>query len=73
MKNFIHYITQRYLKDVVVTGYIDFKHTHIFHPRFERLFFIFDMIIYEIYINNSGLILIRMINLLSTFQNTTRH
>lgn len=43
MKHFIHYITQGFLKDVIVTGYIDFKHTHIFHPRFEKLFFIFDI------------------------------
>ncbi|CAI3954346.1 unnamed protein product [Commensalibacter papalotli (ex Botero et al. 2024)] len=61
MKHFVHYITQRYIKDIIVSGYIDFENTHIFHQVYER-FFIFDVVIYEIYMDNYGCISANKIN-----------
>ena len=61
MKNFINCLTQEKLNDVIVSGYIDSEIPLVFHPMFERLFFVFDDLTYEIYLDD-GLIKANEIN-----------
>ncbi|HEM7144098.1 hypothetical protein AB7044_19345 [Providencia stuartii] len=47
---------QQPLQDVVITGYTDTEEYSRFHPMYERIYFIFDEKIFELYINDSGII-----------------
>ena len=61
MENFINCLTQEKLNDVIVSGYIDSEMPLVFHPMFERLFFVFDDLTYEVYLDD-GLIKANEIN-----------
>ena len=61
MESFINHLTQEILNDVIVTGYIDSEETPVFHPMYERLFFVFSDLTYEMYLDG-GLIKLNEIN-----------
>lgn len=44
------------LHDVMITGYTDTDEYSRFHPMYERMYFIFDEKILELYINDNGVI-----------------
>ncbi|CAI3922601.1 unnamed protein product [Commensalibacter communis] len=58
MQNFTCCLITETLNDVVVTGFINAnnKNQSIFHPLYDRLFFIFDQFIYQIYLDDGGFI-----------------
>lgn len=61
MESFINHLTQEILNDVIVTGYIDSEEMPVFHPMYERLFFVFSDLTYEMYLDD-GLIKLNEIN-----------
>lgn len=61
MESFINHLTQEILNDVIVTGYIESEETPVFHPMYERLFFVFSDLTYEMYLDG-GLIKLNEIN-----------
>lgn len=61
MESFINYLTQETLNDVIVTGYIDSEELPVFHPMYERLFFVFSDLTYEVYLDD-GLIKVNIVN-----------
>ncbi|WP_315315140.1 hypothetical protein [Pantoea vagans] len=61
MEGFINCLTQETLNDVVVTGYVDCEELPVFHPMYERLFFIFSDLTYEVYLED-GLIKVNEVN-----------
>jgi len=61
MEGFINCLTQETLNDVVVTGYVDCEELPVFHPMYERLFFIFSDLTYEVYLED-GLIKVSEVN-----------
>lgn len=44
------------LKDVMIAGYIDYATLPIFHPFYDRLYFIIDEVIFELYLSEAGII-----------------
>lgn len=61
MEEFINCLTRETLSDVVVTGYVDYEELPVFHPMYERLFFIFNELTYEVYLED-GLIKVNEVN-----------
>lgn len=56
MKKFIDTLINESVIDVFVSGYIDSKTPAVFHPLYERLYFIFADKKFELYIDNDGMI-----------------
>lgn len=52
MMSFFSDIMQRGVSDVVVTGYIDSEVYPVFHPMYDRIYFIVGEDIFEIYIDD---------------------
>ena len=66
MKNFINNITHGNLIDVVVSGYINAESPPVFHPMNERIYFITNDVIFELYIDD-GIILCNKLKSISTW------
>lgn len=56
MKNFIKYASNRIVSDVIVTGYLDSETPLVFHPMYDRIYFVIEDSTFEIYINDDGLV-----------------
>lgn len=56
MKNFVNTITDNTIIDVLVSGYVDFEKNLIFHPMYDRIYFVFDSMKFEISIDDFGFI-----------------
>lgn len=44
------------VSDIVVTGYIDSDIPPVFHPMYDRVYFISGEAIFEVYIGNDGIV-----------------
>ncbi|MFQ1012468.1 hypothetical protein ACFX2U_06350 [Gilliamella apicola] len=56
MKQLFNYIMQGTIIDVMVSGYIDTETLPVFHPMYERIYFIINENIFELYIDDDGII-----------------
>ena len=56
MKQLFNYIMQGTIIDVMVSGYIDTETLPVFHPMHERIYFIINENIFELYIDDDGII-----------------
>ena len=56
MKQLFNYIMQGTIIDVMVSGYIDTETLLVFHPMYERIYFIINENIFELYIDDDGII-----------------
>ncbi|MEE4483572.1 hypothetical protein V2T44_11520 [Serratia ficaria] len=56
MKNFIKYASNRIVSDVIVTGYLDSETPPVFHPMYDRIYFVIEDSTFEIYINDDGFV-----------------
>lgn len=56
MKQLFNYIMQSTIIDVMVSGYIDTETLPVFHPMYERIYFIINENIFELYIDDDGII-----------------
>ncbi|MER5167643.1 hypothetical protein ACJ8JY_12680 [Serratia sp. CY54039] len=56
MKEFIEHVTRSSVSDIIVTGYIDGETPPVFHPMYDRVYFISDEAIFELYINDDGVV-----------------
>ena len=56
MKQLFNYIIQGTISDVMVSGYIDTETLPVFHPMYERIYFIINENIFELYIDDDGII-----------------
>lgn len=52
MKQLFNYIMQGTIIDVMVSGYIDTETLPVFHPMYERIYFIINENIFELYIDD---------------------
>lgn len=53
MNEFINYIVQSTVKDVLITGYVDSEIPSSFHPMYDRIYFVISEI-YSNYILMTG-------------------
>ena len=56
MKQLFNCIMQGTIIDVMVSGYIDTETLPVFHPMYERIYFIINENIFELYIDDDGII-----------------
>lgn len=56
MKQLFNYIMQGTIIDVMVSGYIDTETLPVFQPMYERIYFIINENIFELYIDDDGII-----------------
>lgn len=56
MKQLFNCIMQGTIIDVMVSGYIDPETLLVFHPMYERIYFIINENIFELYIDDDGII-----------------
>ena len=56
MKQLFNYIMQGTIIDVMISGYIDTETLPVFHPMYERIYFIINENIFELYIDDDGII-----------------
>lgn len=56
MSEFSEHIVKFGVRDVVVTGYIDSDAPPVFHPMYDRVYFISDETIFEFYIDDDGVV-----------------
>ncbi|MEL5349841.1 hypothetical protein PTR25_08650 [Serratia nevei] len=56
MSEFSEHIIKFGVSDIVVTGYIDSDTPPVFHPMYDRVYFISDEAIFELYINDDGVV-----------------
>lgn len=56
MENFINALTNEPIIDVIVSGYIDSESPSVFHPMYDRVYFIFNNMKFEVCIDNFGFI-----------------
>lgn len=56
MQDFINALTTEPIVDVIVSGFLDAKQPLIFHPMYERLYFIFNSMKFELCIDEFGTI-----------------
>ena len=56
MKQLFNCIMQGTIIDVMVSGYIDTETLLVFHPMYERIYFIINENIFELYIDDDGII-----------------
>ncbi|ELY1865525.1 hypothetical protein SL013_005032 [Serratia marcescens] len=56
MSEFSEHIIKFWVSDIVVTGYIDSDTPPVFHPMYDRVYFISDEAIFELYINDDGVV-----------------
>ena len=56
MKQLFNCIMQGTINDVIVSGYIDTETLPVFHPMYERIYFIINENIFELYIDDDGII-----------------
>ncbi|ELX7028110.1 hypothetical protein U1K26_000948 [Salmonella enterica] len=61
MNEFINVSIREPVVDVLVSGFIDENDSLVFHPMYNRIYFIFNNNIFELYINDDGYINIRNI------------
>ncbi|EMH1200103.1 MULTISPECIES: hypothetical protein [Serratia] len=61
MKEFIEHITRSSVSDIIVTGYIDGETVPVFHPMYDRVYFISDETIFELYIDDDGIVNSRLV------------
>lgn len=54
MREFVNKIAKEKILDVLISGYIDCENVPIFHPMYERMYFIFDKLILELLISSDG-------------------
>ncbi|MFP2424328.1 hypothetical protein ACLEXA_22860 [Pseudescherichia vulneris] len=63
MNEFINYIVQSTVKDVLITGYVDSEIPSSFHPMYDRIYFVISDDIFELYIDD-GLINCNKLNVI---------
>ncbi|WP_338859603.1 hypothetical protein WCU37_11965 [Serratia marcescens] len=56
MSEFSEHVIKFWVSDIVVTGYIDSDTPPVFHPMYDRVYFISDEAIFELYINDDGVV-----------------
>ncbi|MDX5629085.1 MULTISPECIES: hypothetical protein [unclassified Brenneria] len=56
MENFINALTNEQIIDVIVSGYVDSESPSVFHPMYDRVYFIFNNMKFEVCIDNLGFI-----------------
>ena len=56
MKQLFNCIMQGTIIDVMISGYIDTETLPVFHPMYERIYFIINENIFELYIDDDGII-----------------
>ena len=52
MKQLFNCMLQGNISDVMVTGYIDTESPPVFHPMYDRIYFIINENIFELYIDD---------------------
>ena len=52
MKQLFNHMIQGTISDVMVSGYIDVETLPVFHPMYERIYFIVNENIFELYIDD---------------------
>lgn len=61
MKKFIDSMMQGTISDVVISGFTDSDGPLIFHPMYERMYFTLSDCMYELYIDDDGVIRAKVI------------
>ncbi|MGP2986465.1 hypothetical protein ACTVLM_04935 [Serratia marcescens] len=56
MSKFSGHVIKFGVSDIVVTGYIDSDTPPVFHPMYDRIYFISGEAIFEVYIGNDGIV-----------------
>lgn len=56
MSEFSENIIKYGVGDIIVTGYIDSDTLPVFHPMYDRVFFISGEVIFEFYIDDDGVV-----------------
>ncbi len=56
MSEFSEHLIKFGVSDIVVTGYIGSDTPPVFHPMYDRIYFISDEAIFELYINDDGVV-----------------
>ncbi len=56
MKQLFNCIMQGTIIDVMISGYINTETLPVFHPMYERIYFIINENIFELYIDDDGII-----------------
>lgn len=56
MSKFSEHVIKFGVSDIVVTGYIDSDIPPVFHPMYDRVYFISGEAIFEVYIGNDGIV-----------------
>lgn len=68
MKFHIESVLNKAVKDVLVTGYLDtgdsftLNSCPVFHPMYDRLYFVFEDFISEFFVDEKGIVCINTIN-----------
>lgn len=56
MSKFSGHVIKFGVSDIVVTGYIDSDTPPVFHPMYDRIYFISGEVIFEFYIDDDGVV-----------------
>ncbi|GJK48266.1 hypothetical protein PTR15_09395 [Serratia nevei] len=56
VSKFSEHVIKFGVSDIVVTGYIDSDIPPVFHPMYDRVYFISGEAIFEVYIGNDGIV-----------------
>lgn len=56
MSEFSEHLIKFGVSYIVVTGYIDSDTPPIFHPMYDRIYFISGEVVFEVYIGNDGIV-----------------
>ncbi|BEM53023.1 hypothetical protein FUU19_11855 [Serratia sp. Lou2A] len=56
VSKFSEHVIKFGVSDIVVTGYIDSDMPPVFHPMYDRVYFISGEAIFEVYIGNDGIV-----------------
>ncbi|MDP0518935.1 hypothetical protein QOT19_06220 [Serratia marcescens] len=56
VSKFSEHVIKFGVSDIVVTGYIDSDMPPVFHPMYDRVYFISGEAIFEVYIGNDGVV-----------------
>ncbi|ENN8391531.1 hypothetical protein ACAX60_000056 [Serratia marcescens] len=56
MSKFSGHVIKFGVSDIVVTGYIDSDTPPVFHPMYDRVYFISGEVIFEFYIDDDGVV-----------------
>ncbi|MDR2209772.1 MAG: hypothetical protein LBE22_12630 [Azoarcus sp.] len=59
--DFLNLLVVEPILDILVSGYVESEEFLVFHPLFERLYFLFDRVKIEVYVGNESRIVFRTV------------